>query len=1830
MNPSIFLHPRRLAALLTALVTLLGGQALLSAPAGRSHPTSLVRSARKLAPAALKPSGKQLSGKQSGPARAAQERAARFRSVKALENYIDDLKAKSRARRADKGDADKEANPAKEQAGRANEEEEAGTDFLEAYLYHLQMRAFPSDTVNWSAYPRAVLQRDRMTPALLGVARGSAPRASGYSGPAAAGWQFVGPTNLSVPYRIYYGQGAINGRINAIAFDPTTSSVFYIATASGGLWKTTNGGVNWTPLTDRGLTLQTSAIAVDPTNRSNLYVGTGDFDGFADYGFGVMKSTDGGATFTTTGLNDFGGKAVSALVVDPESPNIITLTTGRGAGGFYGPGNVWRSTDSGATWTKVVAVNVPWSDLKIGAKDSGGKRNYYAAGWSNGGEIYRSANRGATWTKLTTPLTGDFQFSLELAASPTDPNTVYLISGVDFKLFKSVNAGASWTDITNNFPGGSNDYNWSQNYYDIALNCSTRTNGSGVAVDVIYASLIDVEQSSDGGASWRSIGGPTFSNNAITHNDQHATAVNPRDPNDVLIANDGGLYRFAYNPGTDSGALTSLNANLGITQIYHAAFHPTDPNSLLGGTQDNATPVAVGDLSNWKNVGGGDGGGVAINPLSPQTQYATSQGFNVYRTDDQWQTESYIPPPLVAADNKPFISILSIDEKTPDFVYGATDYLYRYQASTGQWTAHVGNQKLSANSVVSAIKVAPGDSNRIYTGSMDGQVWMTTDFGVTWTQINSGNPSLPRRAITSIQVSPTNPSSILVGLSGTGTGHLWACRDTTAASRVWMDVSGSGASSLPDVPLNAIALDLVSPDTTFFVGTDIGVFATKDGGATWQNATAPLGLPNVQVNDLATVAGTGYLNAATFGRGFWRIKLSLITQPATLATLTLAPTTVTGGDPATGTVTLNKPAPPSGAVVTLSSADTSVATVPASVTVAAGQTSATFTITTFPVAADSPVRIDATLDSITKSATLRVVPAVPVALTFNPNPVKGGLPTTGTVTLTGPAPTGGVTVTLSSASSVVVVPGSVTVAAGQTSADFAVTTSAVSDTTDVVVTATANGGSVSGTLSVFGIGVASLTLNPTTVRGGQTSTATVTLSDPAPAGGAVVTLTSGNTGAATVPASVTIPEGQTTTTFIVTSKPVPTSTNVTITATYNRVSQSAVLRVNPPVLTGLTLNPATVFGGQTSVGTVTLDGPAPTGNLVVRLTSDNANVATVPASVTVAAGQTSATFTVTSQPVARRTVVTITATSNGASVSALLTVRPPAIVGLSLNPDSVYGGNTSTATVTLSSAAPDGGTFVDLVSSNPAVASVPTDGLRVPAGARTATFIVRTQTVTAITPVTISGTTDKGTSDEVTVSARLNVAPASLLSLTLKPSTVAGGLPSTGTVKLSSPAGAGGALIRLSSSQPGSAAVPATVQVREGETSAVFTVTTSAVSSTRTVTITATLNGISRSAALTLTPVGLASITVKPSPVTGGQTATGMVRLNGPAPAGGLVVALASSDPSVAGVPPTLTIPQGAQSKTFPVTTRAVSTSVRVILSARRGSQTVTTVLTVAPASLVSLTLKNARVIGGSSTTGTVTLNGPAPAGGVLVRLSSNNPAAKVPASVLVPAGQTQATFTVTTSVVFSQTVVTLTASAGGVIRTATLTIAPLDLLSVTLTPPVVIGGNSSLLTVTLNGPAPPGGVLVSLSSTNMTDVILPPYLIVAAGKTSASTIIPTQPVSVETTVDITASYGGTTKTVTLTIEPPTLTAISVSPGDLKGGDPARGVVTLNGLSPGALVTVTSSNPAVAAVSDAYVPRDSTSGSFTVRTFPVKVATRVTITATYNGSSRSTTIIVRP
>ena len=568
---------------------------------------------------------------------------------------------------------------------------------------------------------------------------------------------------------------------------------------------------------------------------------------------------------------------------------------------------MYRSGDGGQTFVKAKVPGArgqgDWSEIKYGLKDPNtGVRPYFAAcSWplnATTPKMFISRDKGANWFPVSLPIASGsiavtiFDNRLSVAPSAVDPKVVYIEWGDDnitgtVKMWKGTQQGNSnnfaWTDITGNTPTGPG-----QSFYDLHLRAAPFTGKDGVMKDILYAGTLGVGASFGDGV-WFDIS-RTYSGDDAFHTDQHDLNFDPFNPNELIVGCDGGVYGLTLDAANFDPKLEGknwkvdglLNKTLGITQIYFADFHPTDPTIMLGGAQDNSTPAALGDLDSWTNVGVGDGAGCAINPTDPLNQYSCDQEyFYIFRTKDLWQSAEEVDlftldfPSAIQFylfENPPFIGQIAHDP-AQNSMYIASEYLWRFNSDSNTWEGDLGGKPLAGGGGrIKAITLAPSDRNRIYTGSNDGQLWMSEDGGATFKRL--GFSSLPNRAITGINVHPTNPNDILVTFGGSGAGQLYQCKDTSAKTPKFDYKGGYGITRLPDITADDVTRDPLNPDTNWFVGTDVGVFYTPSAGADWGNATASYGLPNVQISTLKAIPATGYVMASTFGRGFWRLDIS--------------------------------------------------------------------------------------------------------------------------------------------------------------------------------------------------------------------------------------------------------------------------------------------------------------------------------------------------------------------------------------------------------------------------------------------------------------------------------------------------------------------------------------------------------------------------------------------------------------------------------------------------------------------------------------------------------------------------------------------------------------------------------------------------------------------------------------------------------------------------------------------------------------------------------------------------------------------------------------------
>ncbi|HSI73746.1 MAG TPA: hypothetical protein VK934_11280 [Fimbriimonas sp.] len=585
-------------------------------------------------------------------------------------------------------------------------------------------------------------------------------------------------------------------------------------------------------------------------------------------------------------------------------------------------------------------------------------------------------------------------------------------------------------------------------------------------------------------------------------------------------------------------------------------------------------------------------------------------------------------------------------------------------------------------------------------------------------------------------------------------------------------------------------------------------------------------------------------------------------------------------------------------------------------------------------------------------------------------------------------------------------------------------------------------------------------------------------------------------------------------------------------------------RIGLAAIQSITLNPLTAPGGLgvQIQGTVTLSDPAPAGGAELQLSLSNPDAATINGSETVfiPAGQTTGTFTISTQPVTQNTNVQLRVSYQGSFKIAQFVVVPW-LQQLALSPTSVVGGNQATGRITLAAPAPTGGVTVDLSTDTPSLISFPTGSqVVVPAGQTSVVFTINTEGVAQTTFPTI-----RASLLGVGKTQTLTLTQANLKSVVLSPSRVAGGTTTTGTVFLDGKAGSTFTVnINIDDGTPGYVITPKTLTFEAGDTQQSFTIKTAFESSNTSRKVTAvrpeqtTYSRQVVSTTLFVDAVFLTGFTLNPTTINGGEKAQGVVTISAPAPSGGVVVNLKSSNSSVATVPSQVIVPAGASTGSFDITGQTIAVDKTVTITATRGTTSIARELTVKGVTF-TMSIQPGSVVGGrDSAMGQIVLSNPAPAGGVTIKLKSSNTAvATVPDTIVVPAGETVGTYTVATTAVSTTKSVTITATLGTNTVQAGLEVRPVGVEMVTFTPNQVQGGNTTLVTITLEAPAPAGGANVTLSASNPdVFVLMPASVQIAAGQTSVSFTVRTVRVARDLASTLTATYNGSSASATLTV----------------------------------------------------------------------------------------------
>ena len=718
--------------------------------------------------------------------------------------------------------------------------ERIGKNSVKRTEWFFFQRRFPYDEVPAGARQEAVRKVEQMQ-RRLDDARAMR---KGASVQARTPWEPIGPEN-------------VGGRIRAMAIHPTNGSTIYIGAAAGGVWKTTNTGTTWTTGFDKLSALTVGAIAIDPSNPQTIYAGTGELRPAVDVTFlsdGIFKSIDGGETWRNIGLNTVG--AINKIEVHRTNPQIIYAATGRSgsvpttmgnqAGADNGSG-FYVSTDGGGTWSR--KRDGSFYDMAVNPENS----NEIFLVTSSG--VVRSTDAGNTFASASTGMSISSGIRLSIAIAPSEPSRLYVLaarrqSGVANNLadvYMTTNSGASWTlrrALGESLFAAQGDYN----------NCIAV---SPVNPDLVLVGGIDIYLSSDAGANWRNTTNVyAVRNAALSHADQHILVFDPSEPTFVYNGNDGGAY-FSLDEGNTWARLTTA---LPITQFYTVEVDPTRQFRVFGGTQDNNTQGMFGVnavTKSWSKLLDGDGFHVVVDRNDPNILYAESQYGNMNRinvTSGPGQTRGIDGGISTAGYWSTPMAQSPVDGK----LYSGRVKLWVTSNPRGNpvvWDSLVpGN-----NTFMSAVAVSPTDAGKIIIGEIDGGVYYTTNGGTNWAK-STGTPT---RFVTDLIYDPVNPNRIYATFSGFSSGHVFRSDDNGAT---FVDISAN----LPNIPVNAIEID-PADQNHLFIGADVGMFVSLDGGALWLPFNE--GFPLTSVMALKIHKATRTLVAATHGRSMWKITL---------------------------------------------------------------------------------------------------------------------------------------------------------------------------------------------------------------------------------------------------------------------------------------------------------------------------------------------------------------------------------------------------------------------------------------------------------------------------------------------------------------------------------------------------------------------------------------------------------------------------------------------------------------------------------------------------------------------------------------------------------------------------------------------------------------------------------------------------------------------------------------------------------------------------------------------------------------------------------------------
>ncbi len=688
--------------------------------------------------------------------------------------------------------------------------------------------------------------------------------------------------------------GFASGRISDIAIHPDDENHWYVAVGSGGVWKTENAGITWTPIFDNQKSYSIGSITIDPSSPNIIWVGTGENVGGRHVGFGdgIYKSTDAGTTWINMGLTE--SEHISKVLVHPENSDVVWVAAQGPLWNSGGERGLYKSTDGGTNWKKVLGDEkwVGVTDIVIDPRDP---NVLYAATWQRhrtvaaymgggpGTGIHKSTDGGETWKELKKGIPGSNKGKIGLAISPQQPDIIYAAIELDRTkggLFMSENQGESWKKMSDMVSGGTGPH-----YYQ-ELYASPHHFGR------LYLMNVRTIYSDDHGR--------TYSNlpERNKHSDNHALAFRADDPDYLLMGSDGGIYE-SYDHANNWRYV----GNLPLTQYYKVAVDDESPfYNLYGGTQDNGThegPSAT-DLvegirnADWKHILFADGHDTATEPGNPNIVYGETQRGGLHRIDRATGTVTFIQPqPLEGEDYERYNwdAPILVSPHSPTRLYFASHRVWRSDDRGDSWIPVSGDltrdqermtlpimgriqswdnswdmNAMSDYNTITSLGESPLKEGLLYVGTDDGIIQISEDGGANWRKIEVGSiKGIPPTAfINDIRADLFDINTVYAALDNHKYGDYKPYLiKSTNRGKSWQIISGD----LPDKHLVwRVVQDHIKPNL-MFAATEFGVFFTIDYGSNWIKLSG--GMPTISIRDITIQRQENDLVAASFGRGFY-------------------------------------------------------------------------------------------------------------------------------------------------------------------------------------------------------------------------------------------------------------------------------------------------------------------------------------------------------------------------------------------------------------------------------------------------------------------------------------------------------------------------------------------------------------------------------------------------------------------------------------------------------------------------------------------------------------------------------------------------------------------------------------------------------------------------------------------------------------------------------------------------------------------------------------------------------------------------------------------------